>query len=547
MFRLKRSLCYVGLFGVTTVGLLSIRSRSIDDIKGNDAFSQYTRQQMKKYRFSGMHQPFITTDQQQLDIFRKHFSQYAYLIPENIETMIDQHALQTPVQMKSLSQCPIQLTNVNETTLVVGGAPALVSALHFVKNNSNLIYLNDERRIPIAYGSAWHLEQDAITEAPTSFRPSTFLINQLTRATVNYQTYKSIEQTGLFPWRTIDWIGWIQHPEHWFRALKLAITYQLFVLFDDRQKTLDSIAQQCRANEQFFDDLNQQFNQQLLLKGKGSIIIARNQQQIQDVNLLKHQLENEQRTLKILSKEEIIQRYGFLPNGLLFAEKTHDRVLSANFMKLSQDFIRKHGGQVLDGTLTTIYTDEQQSSAIAQYQTQDGQTKFIQFSRLIMSLGSQPIHKENNKRLFDVISARGVSILAHVYVPKGFQLPPVVVCGETNHVTKLNETPISIQHSNGTNYDVYLMRLTAGACITPNVSDRTTAFYDGSIAFGLLSAVKQTFTNQILIEPLSVYGCNRQVSRNGQIAWIQPFNSVFIQYGAAGGGLTRAPDFVTKS
>lgn len=100
-----------------------------------------------------------------------------------------------------------------------------------------------------------------------------------------------------------------------FQALKLAITYQLFVLFDDRQKTLDSIAQQCRANEKFFDDLNQQFNQQLLLKGKGSIIIARNQQQIQDVNLLKQQLENEQRTLKILSNEEMIQRYGFLPNG----------------------------------------------------------------------------------------------------------------------------------------------------------------------------------------------------------------------------------------
>lgn len=78
MFRLKRSLCYVGLFGVTTVGLLSIRSRSIDDIQGDDVFSKYAREQTKKYRFSGMHQPFITTDQQQLDIFRKHFSQYAY-------------------------------------------------------------------------------------------------------------------------------------------------------------------------------------------------------------------------------------------------------------------------------------------------------------------------------------------------------------------------------------------------------------------------------------------------------------------------------------
>lgn len=59
--------------------------------------------------------------------------------------------------------------------------------------------------------------------------------------------------------------------------------------------------------------------------------------------------------------------------------KTHDRVLSTNFMKVSQDFIEKHGGQVVSGTLTTIYTDRQQSAGIAQYQTQDGQTKFIPF------------------------------------------------------------------------------------------------------------------------------------------------------------------------
>jgi len=40
-----------------------------------------------------------------------------------------------------------------------------------------------------------------------------------------------------------------------------------------------------------------------------------------------------------------------------------------------------------------------------------------------------------------------------------------------------------------------------------------------------------------------VFGCNRQVSQHGQTNWINPDSGIYIQYGAGGGGLTRAPDF----
>lgn len=90
------------------------------------------------------------------------------------------------------------------------------------------------------------------------------------------------------------------------------------------------------------------------------------------------------------------------------------------------------------------------------------------------------------------------------------------------------------------------MRITAGACITPNVSTEDSADYDASIAIGLASTVKRTLGKQCTVEPITVYGCNRQVSQYGQLAWITPFPGVHIQYGAGGGGLTRAPDFSTK-
>jgi hypothetical protein len=109
--------------------------------------------------------------------------------------------------------------------------------------------------------------------------------------------------------------------------------------------------------------------------------------------------------------------------------------------------------------------------------------------------------------------------------------------------------------------------MTAGACVTPNVSEKSSANYDGTIATGLIAAARQTLGFEI--EPFVVYGCNRQFSQHGETHWVSVApnpvpqsllsltprgqdqdlgtfrpdleRGIFVQYGAGGGGLTQAP------
>jgi hypothetical protein len=536
---LFRRLSYIG---ITIYGIKSIRDRYIDVIEELDEFSIYTNAQQRKNVLSGMHQPFVTNNIEELNIFEKYFREYEFLIARSVDEIQSKQSIKSPVRFKYLSEVEKKRIDYKTSTLIVGGPPALISGVKLIENDKNLIYLNDSRRIPISNGSAWHLEQDAQTEAPTNYKPTEFLVEQMKRLLLNNVSFKKIYESGQFPWRTIDWIEWLRHPDHWFRALKLSFQFQWLTMFSDRTNLLNDVAKQCFINQHFFDQLNKSLKNKILLEEHGSIIVARNKQEIDQLNQLNNDLIKEGRVLKFLTKEEMLNRFHFIPNGSLFAEKDHDRVLKPNFMKILKEFLQKQGATIVDGTLKTIYIDQNQNEGIALIENSNGEQSFIQFSRLILSLGNQEIFNLNNKRLFDVVSARGVSVLAHLYLPKGFQLPPVLVCGGTNHATNLSPKPISFnQH-----YDLYLMRLTAGACITPNLSNQSTSNYDATIAVGLIQAVKKTFGNECKVHPIFVYGCNRQVSQYGQINWIQPFQNIFIQYGAAGGGLTRAPDFINK-
>lgn len=539
-----------GLFGAATASSLlaitGVFQRYHDLVQGEDGFSQHTRKEHKANLISGMHSP-LMPNREQHAMFMRNFPQYAHLLPTALDAFRRQQALKTPVKIRALSDCPTILSYENSGTLVVGGAPALMSAAASIKKDSNLTYLNDERRWPIAYGSAWHLEQDAETEAPTTFKPTTFMASQIRRATVGYVSQVSIEKTGLFPWRTLDWIGWIHHPELWIPGIKLAFDFQLATMANpqQRQAMLKKLAAQCKANQGYYDALNEAVGGQLLLPGKGSIIVARNEEEVADLLAMQASLVKENRELKLLSKADMKERYGFVPTGQMYGEKTHDRVLSPNYMSILTTYIKKQGGKIINGTLTTVYIDHKTPGGIAEYQTGDGQKVLIPFSRLIMSLGSQPILDEKDRPLFDVVAARGVSVLAYAHVPRGYQLPPVIVCGGTNHVTKLSEHPVIVQGEDGKQYDQYLLRMTAGACITPNVSSQDSVDYDGSIAVGLIASARQTLKD-CTIEPIMVFGCNRQVSKHGQTNWMHPFSGIHIQYGAGGGGLTRAPDFAVN-
>jgi hypothetical protein len=495
--------------------------------------------------FSGMHAPFIPNSDQ-LSFFQEHFSQYAHLLPSALEIFQAQQALKTPVKIKSLADCPVSLDFQNAGTLAVGGAPALLTAASIVKQDNQITYMIGEK-IPIAYGSAFHIEEDAETEMPTNYRPTTFLAQQAVRASVGYRSLASIEKNGFFPWRTLDWAGWAKHPKEWITGIKVALPFQLATMAspEQRQEMLKKLAAQCNENEKFYDALNEELNGNLLMPGKGSIIVARNEEEVADLKTLKKNLEKEGKILDLLSEEEMIKRYGFAPKGLMYGEKKHDRVLSPQFMEILTQYIQKNGGKVIKATLTTVYADNEQTGGIAEYRTTDGQKNFIPFSRLILSLGTQLIVNANDKPMMNVVSARGVSGLLYVRVPKNYSFSPVIVCGGTNHLTKLSK-PVAVQGDDGKQYDLYLMRATAGACITPNVSEKDTANYDGTIALGLITSVQKTLGDECQAEPITIYGCNRQVSQYGETRWLNPLPGIYVQYGAGGGGLTRGPDFAVR-
>jgi hypothetical protein len=102
----------------------------------------------------------------------------------------------------------------------------------------------------------------------------------------------------------------------------------------------------------------------------------------------------------------------------------------------------------------------------------------------------------------------------------------------------------------GRDADAYLLRLTASACITPNVTSRESANYDATCATGLVSAVRKTLDCDL--EVYSVWGCNRQMSRFGQTNWVSLGSGeggmvsthrppalergIVVQIGAGGGG-----------
>lgn len=198
-------------------------------IKGTCEFSEHTRKQHQEHLISGMHSPFITKDKQLLDQFHEHFGQFSHLLPKSIEQLQKQQALKTPVKITPLKDCPVKINikNSDNTLLAVGGPPALITATACLNKGKQIIYLSDETRNPIAIGSAFHIQHNAYDEVSTTHQPIIYMKNQILRALINRVSYEEIEKTGLFPWRTLDWIGNIKHPEQWLPAFKVAINFQM--------------------------------------------------------------------------------------------------------------------------------------------------------------------------------------------------------------------------------------------------------------------------------------------------------------------------------
>lgn len=336
------------------------------------------------------------------------------------------------------------------------------------------------------------------------------------------------------------------------------MAFQRFTQSGPHPEVSEEVAARSKNNERVYQRLNDELKHQLILPGEGSVYIARNPDEQISLIHMHNALAKEGRKFPFLSQFEVTSTFGYTPHGVAFGNKTHDRTLSPNFLALLSNRIRENGGRVIEARATTIYTDNPDEGGILEYRTNiDGEKHYIRFEKLVMSLGTQQVYGIDNAPLFDVVSARGVSVVALAYLPMGAKLPPAVVCGGSNHVTKLAGP---IQHQG---QHLFLLRMTCGACIAPT-SD--SANYDGVAATGLIKAVGSVLKGRI--EVLTVYGCNRQVSQYGQIHWLQVSSTlksnatgltprgndedvgsslpkspsgIFIQYGAGGGGLTQAP------
>jgi hypothetical protein len=424
----------------------------VDGTRSGDAFAQHTLKQHRAHLFSGMHEPYIPSPEQQA-FFLKHFPQHSHLLPRSLEEFQQQQALKSVVRIASLKDSPFVSEFKGEHTIVVGGPPALVSSA----NERGITYVRDLRAHPIAFGSAWHLEHDGISEAATTHQPSQFMKHQILRALFKYESLESAEKTGQFSWRTLDWVGWLQHPEHWAEGVRVALAFQRvtnsYTDSEKRKEALQEAAQRCKANEKFYEDLNKELDGKLLSEANGAIIIARNSNEERDLHLMKQGLEIEKRHLRMLSSDEMQERYGFVPpGGIAFGEKVHDRILSTNVMSLLAQRVQDQGGEVINGVLTAIYTDLPEKGGIVRLTTPDGNSRCIPFSKLVLSLGSQRILNQVGDPLYDTVSARGVSVLGVAYVPQGQTIPQGTVCGGTNNVIRLSDA-VEIVGKDGKTYD----------------------------------------------------------------------------------------------
>lgn len=538
---------------LTLASIYGFSKRYQDETKSEDAFSKHTNSQQKKHFISGMHEPYIPNSDQQA-LIEKHFSEFQHLIPKSLEGINAEYQLKSPVSIRKLADCPVIEENrnfENEGTVVVGGPPALISTAF----ETNIIYINDSQRKPIAYGSAFHLEWDAQSEAPTSTQPLHFMIDQIKRV-FSPELLANISKTGDFSWKSLDWISWIKNPSKWGAGIRIALAFQRFTT-SDASSTNKEVAARTKKNQQFYEKLNEELQGRLMGKDRGSVYIARNESEKEGLLQMLEGLQQEDRKMEVLLEQDIIKRFGYLPKGVFFGEKTHDRVLSPLFLSLLSKRIVERGGQVIDAKVKTIYTDDPDKGGFVAYELLGGNTHYVPFKKLVMSLGTQSILGIDDKPLFDIVAARGVSMVALAYLPNKTTLPQAFVCGGSNHVIKL-AGPIPFDEQN-----LYLLRMTCGACITPN-SDSPD--YDGRHAVGLKTAVEDVLKGRV--EILTVYGCNRQVSQYGQTHFLQvpktlkaaslvltprgdkedigpslPYrdSGVYIQYGAGGGGLTQAP------
>jgi hypothetical protein len=532
----------------TTSAVTFVAHQKTQKLNGTDEFSEFTKQQIAKHPFSGMHEPFITKDNKSIDFFRKNFTDLSHLVPNSVEELQKDLSEKTPVQLRPLSECPVSTKEVknSNTFLAVGGPPALVTAAKKAKDGAtDIIYLCNDKW-PISNGSAFHIEEDSDAEAPTGFTPFQFMLDQTTRALYKRESFEQIEKTGMYPWRTLDWVSFMKHPEEWRSAIKVALLFQMKKGKgpEFRKAELDKVAEQCKINEKILLELDKEVNGQLLFSAEGGLLIARDENEARDLEAQKNYLAKEGRHLSDLSNEDLIKKYGFVPKGMKYKNKEHDRVFSPQFRPVLSSYIEKKGGAIINGTIEKIYTDGKNKGGMAKIVDASGTVQYIPFKTSLLSLGNQQIYGLNGKPVVNSINAIGSSGLAVVYAPKHYKFPRVSVFGATNHVPLLSKNPIPVTY-NGKEMNAHVYRFTAGAAVAPVNRGKESANHDGTISVGLYNTFKQTLGDECHVQLLTMLGCNRSVGKEGQTRIEEISPGIYTQSEAGGGGITRSADPVS--
>lgn len=586
---------YVLPAGVMLAGAGSaVYRRYTDSVRGNTKFAMHTNEQHRKHFISGMQEPFIPVDTTERAIFDQHFSQFSCLLPQSPEDFFKRKTISAPVCIKPLSMCSRDLIGKQNIqsggTVVVGGPPALISSAQ----QSPLIYINDSQQIAIATGSAHHLEWDSPSEGPTTLQPVQFMATQIWTLLFPPKMSEA-ESTGHFPWSTLDWKGWIRHPSKWAEGVRLAVAFQKATMDYQavaREAVLTKCQGRCRSNQAFYEQLNKDMvtttGVGLFVPGvQGSLLVARTAEESIELRKLRDDLKKEDRELREVSEVEFRRRFGFsssymYPNGMVM-EKTHDKLLQPHFMQAVMDYLAQKGSTIIDGRVTAVYTDDPEKGGYVEYTPYSSSASensvLVPFTRLIMSLGAQRVHTVDasgkvSAPVLDVVSARGVSSLAIAYVPQPMDhdeiprsVPPVILCGDTNDCVVVSGPVAVVRNVDNKQQKchAYLLKVTTGACISPNVLEPESTHYHAVSAVGMLAAVQSTLGCDV--QPVAVWGCNRQTSQYGETHWLEASSNVihggvkvhdcgshrpkktfekggggiFVQVGAAGGGLTQAP------
>ena len=274
------------------------------------------------------------------------------------------------------------------------------------------------------------------------------------------------------------------------------------------------------------------------------------------------------RQLQKLTQFHVDIKYGYEPQDMAFAvEKSYPRIIHPNFMQMVAKRLENNGNIVINGVVSAVYTDTPNGGGFVEFTTNstdggEAMTKtIIPYSKLVLSLGNQDIVGEDRKPIMDSVYSRSVSGLGVVYLKKGQKLPSSLAIGPRNHVTNV-AGPVRITRDKKL-VDCYLVRMTSGACITPQGSgDNGSTDYDSIAATGLVSAVRRWLDSDM--EVLSIWGVNNRLTEFGEMHWFQANtelkgslglkdvgtsipdsdaceSGVFIQLGAGAGAIVQGP------